>query len=302
MRRRRRGSLIAALVVPACALSACSLLTSTNGLSDGIDVDGGRETTAGEGGSEAAPSDDGGDGGGPVDGADAAPTASALYASAVLADKPVGYWRLEELGGATAKDETAHHDGQYLAGPLLDQPGIAGSRAMKLPKGMHARVLVPSTAYRFPGNAAYSVELWVKAGELKDYQWLAGTESYLSGRSGWSLLADASGRFRYEVWVPPADGGDNQVRGAAVATTPITAGTFRHVVVTYSGTTIVGYLDGVKTNMFTTSGQAPDTGQLLWACRNDLEGCLDDWTIDELAIYDVALGADRVKAHFDLGK
>ena len=36
--------------------------------------------------------------------------------------------------------------------------------------------------------------------------------------------------------------------------------------------------------------------------RPDATYCLDDWVIDEVAIYDVVLPSARVKAHYDLGK
>lgn len=291
-----------ALVLALLALSACSLVTSLDGFSGGGGTDdGGREGSAqndgGDGATDGAPGTDSGDAG------EAGPDRSQLYALAVLSDKPRGYWRLEEIAGVAAKGENGRYDGVYVESPGLGAPGAAGSRAMKLSKDTQARMRVDSPDFRFPGNSAYTVELWAKAGELKDYQWLGGTETAGGGRSGWSLLGDANGAIRYEVWNPDGDGGSTQVRGLSITATGLTPGGFHHIVMAYGGTSVIGYIDGVRTVVFPTAGVVPDSGHLLvWGCRGDLAGCLDDWTIDELAIYDFQLDQTRVEAHYDLGK
>jgi hypothetical protein len=162
---------------------------------------------------------------------------------------------------------------------------------------------VESSDFRYAGVKPYSVELWAKVGELRDYQWFGGTELLGGGnRNGWSLLADVDGHIRYEVW-RTEDAGAMQVRGLFVSTVPLPAvGGFHHIVMTYNGTHVIGYVDGVANFPFATTGVAPDTGELVWGCRGDLAYCLDDWTIDELAVYDVPLSAERAKAHYDLGK
>jgi len=219
----------------------------------------------------------------------------------VLADKPLGYWRLEETSGTNAKDETGRNDGTYVNGPLLGQPGVAGSRAAKLPKDSDARVAILSGDFEFTGNAPYSVELWARPAVFKDYQWLAATEHYSGGRRGWSLLVDAAGVIRYEAW-NAGDGGDDQTRGVLVNGTSLTLGAFQHIVVAYTGSVVFGYVNGAQTTMFTTRGLVPEGGPLIWGCRGDIAACLDDWVIDELAIYDFPIAPERVKAHYDLGK
>jgi hypothetical protein len=162
---------------------------------------------------------------------------------------------------------------------------------------------VAGAAFRFPGTATYTVELWVKPGVLQDYGALASAEIPQVGqtRSGWTVLSDSAGIIHYEVWV--TDGmGPHQARGFYENTTALSAGAFRHVVVVYDGAQVLGYLDGVNESTASTGGIAPDVGELSWGCRTDVSMCLDDWTIDELAIYDHALPPARVKAHYDLGK
>lgn len=289
---------VAAASVLASAVTACSLLTSLDGYTGGdepSDADAQPDTRT--------PADSGADHTLPADGGfDSAPTRSELYANAVLADKPLAYWRLEETTGTVAKDETKRYDGLYVQAPTFGEVGVAGSRAIKLAKGAKARMQVDDAVFRFTGQKPYSVELWAKPGELKDFQWLASTEgSMVGGRSGWSLLADAEGAIRYEVWRPNGDGGSNQVRGVFMPST-IAAGALHHVVMTYDGAAVVGYVDGARGAPFPTAGMIPDTGFLTWACRGDLSHCLDDWVLDELAVYDTVLASDRVTAHYELGK
>lgn len=292
---RRLTSLVAVLA----GVSACSLI-SLDGFTGGAGP-------ADSGATDVLVSGDavGTDGDAPTDGeaGDAGPSRSQTYALAVLADKPRGYWRLEESAGTTAKGENGKYDGLYVESPALGEPGVAGSRAIKLRSNTMARMLVNSRDFRFPGKAAYSVELWAKAGVIKNYQWLGGTERGNNGRTGWSLLVDVNGRILYEVWKPDADGGNQQERGLGLTTVKVLPGAFHHVVMAYTGTTVFGYMDGAKTTTFLSGGIAPDdTGTLLWGCRADLSHCLDDWTIDELAVYDFAIDELRVKAHYDLGK
>jgi hypothetical protein len=297
---------VPAALVAAFAVTACTLLTSLDGLSDSADGggdDAGRDAlvTLPDGAvvsKDDAAAIDGGD----AAKVDAAPSPSDLYAAAVLADKPLGYWRLEETSGSVAKDETGRNDGKYVNAPVLGEPGIAGSRAMKLPAQLSAYMTVATGNFRFPGTTPYTVELWVKPGVFRNYEWIATTELWDPARHGWSVLVDQAGILRYEVWTTDGDGGSNQVRGLAVSATPITAGTFRHVVLAYTGSTAVGYVDGINTTNFDTTGAGQDTGTLFFGCLSNVSGCLDDWVIDELAIYDFALTGARAKAHYDLGK
>jgi hypothetical protein len=54
-----------------------------------------------------------------------AASASGGYAATVLADNPLGYWRLNEAAGLTAVDATSAHNGTYASGAT---PGVAGPR------------------------------------------------------------------------------------------------------------------------------------------------------------------------------
>lgn len=303
----RRAAFVPALFVAfgsAALLGACTLLTSLDGLSGGPEDDGGAETTASLVDANLGAETSGDTGTSPIDsGEDGGVSRSALYAQAVLADHPIGYWRLEESSGTVAKDETGSHDGTFVSGPILAQPGVAGSRSAKLGKGTQARVHVDSNAYRFAGRLPFSIEAWVQPGEVTHFQWIGSTEIPQVGatRSGWSLFAEADGTVHYEGWQP--DGGfAGIVRSVVLAPTLLmTSSTFHQLVITYDGKTLVGYIDGQQGIVQANNGSVPDNGALDWGCHSGPTDCLDDWTIDELAIYSQPLTGERVKAHFDLG-
>ena len=287
------------------ALSACSLLTSLDGLA-GAEVESTIEASVGEGGMEAtAPVDAApGDGAAPSDGSDARFVA---YGQAVLADAPLAYWRFEETALPTAKDERGLHDATYVFGPSLGEPGVAGGRAVRLPAGQRAHITEGSSAFNFGGKVPYAVEMWIKLTQLGSYQWLASTEGPTDPRSGWSMFVNASGGTAYEVWGAPfTDGGSTQRRGsyANVAPTPIVVGQFQHVVMSFNGAVITLWVDGVKRKNDADSTAAPDTGPLILGCRRAaaITYCIDDGVLDEVAIYDHALADTRILAHHDLGK
>src|SRR5207249_8077529 len=87
------------------------------------------------------------------------------YSPAVLADLPIGYWRLGESSGqTTASDASGNsHAGTYVNGPTLGVPGaLAGDGDTA------ARFSAASSQYVTIANSsafdvsALSVELWVK--------------------------------------------------------------------------------------------------------------------------------------------
>jgi hypothetical protein len=104
----------------------------------------------------------------------------APYASAVLADHPVAYWRLGEASGTTAIDSSAHlQTGAYFNGVSLGQPGA-------LPGD-------PNTAARFDGvndhaqfpnpvGDDFTVEAWINTTANS----LAGSQGFQGNGIVWS--------------------------------------------------------------------------------------------------------------------
>jgi hypothetical protein len=229
----------------------------------------------------------------------ASPTASDIYRSTVLEDTPAGYYRFEERSGDIAKDEVGAHDGNYMLAPTLDEPGIAGSRGVLFPRDAKSYVRIATTSFRFAGNDPFTIEMWAKPQTGNQaYQWLATTEHDGDPRQGWTIWAATDGALNYEVW-----GGSRF--NSRLLTSKLTNGTYHHIVGTYNGATLIGYYDGKRDYSIESNGTAPDVGTaVVIGCRpidTTFDFCLDDWTMDEFAIYTHVLDAKRVTAHYDAG-
>lgn len=259
---------------------------------------------------------DGGEGGPPPPTSDAAPdaplppdaspdsgppTRASRYRDAVIADGPLAYWRFDETSGTTAKDEMGDYDGTYMLSPKLGQVGaFEGSRAVSFVKDTDARMIVVGKKdFQFLGNAPYTVEVWVHPGRFANYQWLVTTERSFDTRAGWSVLTDVDALLHYEMWQNDGGVGSNDLLRAFTSDPGATLklGSWQYVVVAYDGTTVNAWLDGARIG--TQSWPKPTTsgGDLVVGCYGDGTQCLDDWLLDDLAIYDWALDDEIVAKH-----
>jgi len=88
------------------------------------------------------------------------------YALEILADRPVGYWRLNERSHAEpVTDESGHnHHGRFVGRPALDQQGaIHGSANRSMSFVPQAYIEIPSSPeFSIPTSGeGLSVEVWV---------------------------------------------------------------------------------------------------------------------------------------------
>ena len=92
------------------------------------------------------------------------------YRTQVLADQPVGYWRLDEPSGSVAFDQTmnANH-GKISRGITLKYPGTSGDdkdTAMQF-DGINGELVVPaSPSLQMPARSI-TIEAWVKPLEIQ---------------------------------------------------------------------------------------------------------------------------------------
>lgn len=216
------------------------------------------------------------------------------YREEVLADAPVGYWRLGEASGTVAKDSSGNgRDGTYVGGVTLGAAGAVGDG---------------NTAARFDGITGY-VDLGdvaaLKPAQVTVEVW------YRSTDTDGMLVACPPTPYGYDIWVTVGSGLPRfEFDGALAAVTSITGptsvsdGLWHHIVGTYDGAFARLYVDGVQVN-----SQAYNGGALEYAVGavriNDRVGDVAyrvDGPIDEVAIYPTALSAARIAAHYAAGK
>lgn len=270
----------------AAGLAACSLL-----LEDGY--------SSGDRSMEGDPADqNGGDGGPSGDdpaGAEAGSGGSESdYRAVVLADGPVAYWPLDETSGTVVSDVSGHgNDGALDPRGRWGSKGIPGSKGTSLSLDGRGGVTI-GDKLDFPGRSPFTLEAWIRpAPPVNDWRVVfekleRKSGSPFHGTFLW-VKNDDSTPVAIERW---ANGSLRQYAGvrAAVATDR-----FTHVVAVVDGSRTTLFVDGVRADSQEHTGDTPDTSTALRLGPNGVG------ELDELAIYDKALDADRIAAHHRTG-
>lgn len=282
--------LVAAIVLGG-ALVACSVLVDSDGLSGPRPVDASSQDV----GLDSA-GDDAADGS-VDDAADAADApARDRYFDEVMSDQPIAYFRLAD-STASCKNEI---DGSPItgvyptAGVTRNVPGaLSSSSDGALRFDDAAARLTVAGALDFPGDQPFTIEAWVRLDELPTTSSfdIACDSTFTPGaRTGWLLFVDQSAKFRSELW------NANVHLLYTFHDVPATQSSFHHVVLFHSDVDHLDHLmlDGRVSNDGKTANgpgaRVVNDALQLWG---GFRGALD-----ELAIYDKAIGPDRIVAHY----
>ena len=225
------------------------------------------------------------------------------YSQAVLASEPLLYLRLDEFQGSQALDETGHdHHGAYedgialyLEGPFAS--GFSGktpmNRAVHLAGG---RIIVDLEYIPDP----YTIEMWfhnglpVDARSTTGYLFSLGPDSS-DGKSHDSLgIGGTAGALGKLVFTHGAS--EEWIEG----TTDIGVKTWNFVAIVRDGNKVVVYLNGNSTPEITfvrPHESFASSGKLFIGGRSDSVANFEG-KLDEVAVYDRALLAGEIAAHF----
>jgi hypothetical protein len=225
------------------------------------------------------------------------------YMAAVLADLPIGYWRLGEPSGTNAVDDSGYaHDGTYTLGPVVNQTGLVaqnnGDPSVAF-DGSNDYVDIPSALSLKPSR--WSIEAWVKVTGGDTIMGTVFADEYNGSSVSYVLDAfDGAGHT-----LKPSVGFYNGSWRIAQSATPLSAGTIYHLVGTWDGTVLRIYVNGsqVATN---TPGSSPTAGNVLnprigtrW--DNSGDGQKFHGNLDEVALYDYALAPSQISNHYTIG-
>ncbi|YCK38243.1 RHS repeat-associated core domain-containing protein [Actinomadura sp. ATCC 39365] len=222
-----------------------------------------------------------------------------LYRSGVLDADPLGYWRMGEASGTTAKDlGTGAGDATYQSVTLGQQGALAGTTDTAASFGAGSRMNLPSHTIPHVGDQM-AVETWFKTSQ----------SGVLLAAGSQQTSGVAQGPMLYV-------GTDGKLRGSlTVTTSPITSGQavndgqWHHVVLSVEGQEQRLFLDGQQAGTLTTTRPA---GWRQYATVGN--GITDAATspavpagtaafafqgvIDEVAVYGAPLLLEQVKAHY----
>ena len=230
------------------------------------------------------------------------------YAKVVMADGPVGYWRLDETdGSAGAVDAAGSFDGVYNdigAGTFTPGAFTFGAttgipnetdKAVVVTNG--ARISVPYALELNP-YGPFAAEGWFQPSSLgadgSDYRTVFSSEgSGVGGPVGWLLYQQPNNSW---AWVLFAD---NWISDFVWGGANIQANNWYYIVLQYDGSLFYIYVNGVQTAVTPYDAFIPNgNGAINFGWRSD-----NDWrpfagTIDDVAFYNKALTPEQIQAHY----
>ncbi|HNI66591.1 MAG TPA: LamG domain-containing protein [Nitrospira sp.] len=227
------------------------------------------------------------------------------FAAAVLADRPVAYYRFNESPGSTTIRDSSGKNNQGVLDPVgvtfgVPSPGVDETAAKF--DGEKGRIIVQNSEslnpphltmealVRWHGPQALQPTIYQRILEKSSFEGLA--------QYGFGIVPD--GRVTAEFRTSSA-----ATSVAAFSVTPIDRNVATHIAVTYDGGTIRIYLNGELNSTTPAPGSIspkPPTPQNLvesgLGIGNETQRARPfHGLMDELALYGQALSSDRVRAH-----
>jgi len=226
---------------------------------------------------------------------------SSAYETAILADSPVGYWKLDETAGTTAVDEISANNLTYANGYTLNQTSLINSGVSVAFDGgasSRARLSPAPAALIILGDL--TMEAWVKLDALtSDFQYIMGNIGIVSDASdttNWTYSLGVTSTGQLRVFWETAVGTNVEV----ISGFTLELATTYHVAVVRNSTnkTVTFYINGLEydTRSYTSNPTSGTSTFFIIGCDED--GPLGwDGNIDEVAVYNKILTDVEIAAH-----
>jgi hypothetical protein len=208
------------------------------------------------------------------------------YAEEVLADSPMAFWRLDEVGLGVAVDFSGnHHDGTYGSFPLVRQTGaLSGEESYSIKSDSFA-----VAGFTVNAGTTHTCEAWVNIG--------ATTGAALDGMVVGGLQAS----HQYCMYLASNTIYYSSFTGFFVSMAyAFSSNTWYHIAVVRNGSSVDFYVNGQQV------GATQNLGDNTASTYTNL-GSYQDGTfsfngyIDEAAIYPTDLSASRILEHYIAG-
>ncbi|WP_193210930.1 LamG-like jellyroll fold domain-containing protein [Luteolibacter marinus] len=217
------------------------------------------------------------------------PTTSFSITGIGLDDGVVAWWRFDETSGTTAADGTGFGHAGTLTQPLAqwDPTGRIGG-ALRFTGELNQSVTVADEAALNP-TSAISITAWVKAsdwnGNRRVLQKGNNDNQYRLLAEGGDLVWEIANVGRIETALPPAN-------------------EWFHLAATYDGALMRVYVNGLPVAAQAETGAIPVTGDPIYLgtkTPGSIAGDHFNGWLDELSLYNRALGSDEVGEQAGLG-
>jgi len=220
------------------------------------------------------------------------------YEREVRMDAPTLYLRFGDRSTAVAKDEIGGYPGSYpVQGVTQGEPGaIVGDSDSAVALDGKSVVTMPP-GLEFAATRPFSIEVWVKPAVYDDrtgYGFVVDHQNY-QPRIGYALRVSQFD-VALERWAGGTTFGSNASENRAVS-----LHAWHHVVATFDSFTLKLFVDGqqVASNGVPSDMPPVTTSWTIGGPNCECTGNYFAGALDELAIYDHALGEPRARAHFE---
>jgi hypothetical protein len=234
-------------------------------------------------------------------------TASAVdYPTTVLADNPLGYYRLEETSGTNAADSSASHafPGNYITSggfPFLGWPGI-DTNGIAVSSSQSPDYVSAGYYPEFNAPGPFSFEIWARPVSFPtggDYRCPIGNSAAYS-------VATQSGWYVYQTPGPGSTFALVSPNVVFLTSPTYTLNNWYYLAGTFDGTNMSFYINGVLIGTQAASSYVPNSVNNAGACTLALgqRGAgYGNWDgeLDEAAYYTNALTLAQIQSHYQAG-
>ena len=213
-------------------------------------------------------------------------------------DDALGWWAFDDGSGSTAADGSGHGNTATVAGATWATGHFGGALAFD---GVDDHVVVPHSASLDQVTDRMTLAFWLR-GDVLTQDWV--TAMQRTSASGawfdWQLYARALDApstnhpvFRVDWDRDAVIEAGEQVEGDIV----LSPGTWYFIACTCDGSAMRFYIDGTERGSTAIAGGTiPNGGRSLWLGGNDAWGEYFDGALDDVRIYDRALGQGEIQA------
>jgi len=223
------------------------------------------------------------------------------YRDVVLADSPVGYWRLGETSGSTATDISGNNNGTYTGGYTLSSTGAvsADSDLATTFNGSSSYVDCTNSS-TFNVTTRVSLEAWVYPSSNNQNGGVIGKWTSDAQRAYSLYLGQDAGTNKFGFIMMQSNG----VVKSVFPTNTFAANLWYHVVAVADGSNLRIYINGSDTGQTTAYDGSINVGTnkfLIGKLRPEDNVYSYSGRVDEAAVYNYALTAAQVLAHYNAG-
>lgn len=221
------------------------------------------------------------------------------YSDAVLADTPVGYWRLGEASGDCADSSGNSYTAvAHGTGPTYGvASAIASDAANKAITGTYNQNCIVTTetggSLQF-GTGDFTVECWMKVGASGTNAFAAVYKGGESGVSGWRVGLDTADKVKILL------GDTDSYREGNVSNAIADVTIWHHIVVAFDRDgNAIGYLDGSATGVnYSISARSKTVDSATGVHLGWVNVSGKTVSVDEVAVYTGLLSSARIAAHY----